>query len=184
MLQLTESHSALHSLCVKPGIQFENQKAEEEVLLSLRAHPITLISTFFNAILLVILIFFSSFILGQFLEPIQLTYILVFFSFVTFIYVWFQIINWYFNIGIITNKQIVDVDFSALTYRNVSRTELSHIEDITVKVSGFVSSIFNYGDVFVQTAGSEINTEFLQIPNPARAAHIIQDILKEHGIDK
>lgn len=86
--------------------------------------------------------------------------------------------------GIVTNKQIIDIDFNALTFRNVTRTELNHVEDISVKVSGFASSIFNYGNLFVQTAGSEINTEFMQIPDPARAAHIIQDILKENGSTK
>lgn len=181
MLQLEESHSFLHALCVKPGLKFENQKTDEEVLLSLRAHPITLVSTIVNALVLFILIFLSSFVFGPFLSIVQLVYLMAFFYFVTFIYIWFQIINWYFNIGIVTNKQIIDVDFSALTYRNVSRTELTHVEDITVKVSGFASSIFDYGNIFVQTAGAEINTEFIQVPHPARAAHIIQDILKDYG---
>ena len=179
MLQLDESHSLLHALCVKPGIQFENQREEEEVLLSLRAHPITLVPTLINSIIIVALIFLSSFILGQFFNPAQLFYTMTFFFFVTFVYLWFQIMNWYFNIGIVTNKQIVDVDFSALSYRNVTRTELTHVEDISVKVSGFFSSIFNYGNVFIQTAGSEINTEFMQIPHPALAAHIIQEIIKQ-----
>ncbi len=181
MLQLQESHSAFHGICVKPGIQFENQGDDEEVLMSLRAHPVTLVPTFFNTIVLLFIIFISGFIFGQFLKPLQLIYTLIFFYFVTFIYLWFQIVNWYFNIGIITNKQVVDVDFSALSYRDVTRTELSHIEDITVKVSGFLSSIFDFGNVFIQTAGTETNTEFLNVPHPARAAHIIQDILKEYG---
>lgn len=184
MQTIGESHSFLHALCVRPGIKFENQQKEEEVILSLRAHPITLIPTVVNSIVMFLLTFFLGYIIGPFLNIVQLTYIMVFFYFVTFFYFWFQAMNWYFNIGIVTNKQIIDVDFSVLTYRNVSRTELSHIEDITVKTSGFISSIFNYGNVFVQTAGSEINTEFLQVPNPAGAAHIIQDILKDNGRTK
>jgi len=180
MLQLEENHSFLHAMCVRPGIKFEDQKVEEEVLLSLRAHPITLVPTLINSIILFVLIFFSSFVLGQFLNSVQLIYTITFFCFVTFIYLWFQIINWYFNIGIITNKQIVDVAFSALSYRNVTRTELTHVEDITVKTSGFLPSIFDYGNIFIQTAGTETNTEFFQIPHPARAAHIIQDVLKEY----
>jgi len=181
MLQLEESHSLFHGLCVRPGIQFENQKNGEEVLLSLRAHPITLIPTLFNGIVISILIFLSRFILTPFLNPAQLTYTVIFFYFATFFYVWFQVVNWYFNIGIITTMQIVDVDFNALTYRNVTRTELNHIEDISVKVSGFIPSIFDFGNIFIQTAGTEINTEFFQVPHPALAAHIIEDILKEYG---
>ena len=182
MLQLQESHSFLHAQCVMPGgVKFEDQKLEEDVLLTLRAHPIILIPTVVNGVIMFFLNFFSWFILGQFLNLQQLIYTITFFAFVSFIYLWFQIMNWYFNIGIITNKQIVDVDFSALSYREVTRTELIHVEDITVKVSGFASSIFDYGNIFIQTAGSEVNTEFLQVPHPARAAHIIQDILKEYG---
>lgn len=77
--------------------------------------------------------------------------------------------------------QIIDVDFNALTFRNVTRTELANVEDISVKLIGFISSIVDYGNIFIQTAGTEINTEFLNVPNPTKAAHIIQDILKEYG---
>jgi hypothetical protein len=181
MLNLGPSHDGFHSLCVKPEIKFENQKDTELVLLSLRAHPITLVPTFFNSIILIILAFFSSFILGQFLNGAQLFYIGLFFAYIIFFYFWFLLVNWYFNIGIVTNEQIIDVDFSPLTFRHVSRTELSHVEDISVKSSGFISSIVDYGNVFVQTAGSEINTEFMDVPHPAKAAHIIQDILKDYG---
>ncbi len=184
MLSLVPRHDAFHSLCVKPEIQFENQKDTEEVLLSLRAHPITLLPIIFNSLFLIIITFFSSFILGQFLTVAQLFFLTVFSAFAIFVYFWFLLVNWYFNIGIVTNEQIIDVDFNALTFRNVSRTELSHIEDISVKSSGFFSSIIDFGNVFVQTAGSEINTEFNNVPHPAKAAHIIQDILKEYGNSK
>jgi len=181
MLQLTPRHSLFHALCIKPDLRFENQKKDEEVILSLRAHPITLIPTLLNSIILFILILFLGFLFRPFLGIIQFLYLMIFFYFASFVYLWFQLVNWYFNVGIVTNLQIIDVDFSALTFRNVSRTELSHIEDITIKVSGFASSIFDFGNIFVQTAGSEINTEFMQVPNPSQAAHIIQDILKHNG---
>jgi len=181
MMPLEESHSLLHSFCVKPQIKFESQQDQEEVLLSLRAHPITLVPPLFNSITLTFLTFIAGFFLPQFLNPAQVFYTLTFLYFMIFLYLWFLVVNWYFNIGIITNKQIVDVDFNALTFRNVTRTELIHVEDITVKVSGFIPSIFDFGNIFIQTAGTEINTEFLQVPHPAKAAHIIQDILKQYG---
>ena len=184
MQPLEESHSLLHALCVMPGIKFENQEDQEIVLLSLRAHPVILVPAIFNSIVISILIFIGIFFLSQFLNPIQLIYVAIFSYFITFIYLWFQIINWYFNIGIITNKQVVDVDFNALLFRNVTRTELNHIEDISVKVTGFIPSIFDYGNIFIQTAGTETNTEFINVPHPAKAAHIIQDILQQYGTPK
>lgn len=92
-----------------------------------------------------------------------------------------QIINWYFNIGLVTNMQIIDVDFNILTFKEITRTELTHVEDVTVKTSGFISGIFDFGSIYVQTAGSEINSEFIMVPHPARAAKIIEDILKQYG---
>lgn len=181
MLHLEQHHSLAHSFCTRPDIHFENQKTDEEVILTVRAHPITLIPALFNSLAFFLLIFLGNFVIGQFLDPVQVVYINVFFLFFSFVYLWIQIVDWYFNIGIITNKQVIDVDFNALMFRNVTRTDLTHIEDVSVKSSGFISSIINYGNVFVQTAGSEINTEFMQIPQPEKAAHIIQNILKEYG---
>ncbi|MFZ2205986.1 MAG: hypothetical protein WA061_03370 [Microgenomates group bacterium] len=181
MQQLEQNHSLMHSFCVKPDIRFENQKEEEVVILTLRKHPITLVPIFFNSLVFFTLIFFSNFVIGQFLHPIQVVYINVFFIFFSFIYLWIQIVNWYFTIGIITNKQVIDVDFDALLFRNMTRTDITHVEDVTVKTSGFISSILDYGNIHIQTAGSEINSEFLDIPHPAKAAHIIQNLLKDHG---
>jgi uncharacterized membrane protein YdbT with pleckstrin-like domain len=183
MQQLETNHSLAHSFCIKPDIRFENQKEEEVVVLTLRKHPITLVPIFFNSIIFFILIFFSNFVIGQFLHPIQVVYINVFFIVFSFIYLWIQIVNWYFTIGIITNKQVIDADFDALLFRNMTRTDITHVEDVTVKTSGFISSILDYGNIHIQTAGSEINSEFLEVPHPAKAAHIIQNLLKGHGIN-
>ena len=181
MVPLVEKHTLFHAFCIKPKIRFENQADDEEVLLSLRAHPVTLLPILFNGFIIYIFIFVAGFILGQFLNWVQVLYTMVFFYFVTFIYLWSQLINWYFNVGFVTTKQIIDVNFNIFTFRNVTRTDLHHIEDVTVRVSGFLASIFDFGNIYVQTAGTEVNTEFIQVQHPTQAARIIQDILKEHG---
>jgi len=181
MSQLEESHSTLHSLCVRPNVQFDSQRDDETVLLSMRAHPVTLVPAFFNTIVFFILIFFLNFVISQLISVRSVLYINIFFIFFVFVYLWMQIVNWYFNIGLITNMQIIDVDFNILTFKEITRTELAHVEDITVKTSGFISGIFDFGSIYIQTAGSEINSEFIMIPHPARAAKIIEDILKQYG---
>jgi len=181
MPQLEESHSTLHSLCVRPNVQFDSQRDDETVLLSMRAHPVTLVPAFFSTIVFFILIFFLNFVISQLISVRSVLYINIFFIFFVFVYLWMQIVNWYFNIGLITNMQIIDVDFNILTFKEITRTELAHVEDITVKTSGFISGIFDFGSIYIQTAGSEINSEFIMIPHPARAAKIIEDILKQYG---
>ena len=56
-------------------------------------------------------------------------------------------------------------------------TKLTHIVDVSYTQSGFAKSLFNYGDVFVQTAGTEKNFEALSVPKPREATHIIGDLI-------
>lgn len=177
------SHTALHALCVRPDIQFEGQKEEEVVILSMRAHPITLLPVLFNSLVFFLIIFLLNFYIAQILHPIQTIYINFFFIFFVCVYFWIHILNWYFNVGIVTTKKVIDVDFSAILFKEITQTELSSVEDVTVKTSGFISGIFDYGNIFVQTAGTVVNTEFLNVPHPSNAAHIIQEILKTYGSD-
>ena len=53
------------------------------------------------------------------------------------------------------------------------------IEDVTSKTGGFLSSIFDYGNVFVQTAGTEANIEFVNIPKPSQVAQIINSLINQ-----
>lgn len=92
-------------------------------------------------------------------------------------YIWFNFISWYFNVGIITNERIIDVDFHAVIYKEVTETILPKVEDVTAKSGGFFSAIFNYGNVFVQTAGTEANIEFHNVPKPAEVTKIINDLV-------
>jgi len=181
MNELAPAHYTMHALCVRPDVQFDSQRDGEVVLLSMRAHPITLVPSFFNSLVFFLLIFLLNFLVPTFISINSIIYINVFFIFFIFVYLWIQIVNWYFNIGLITNLQIIDVDFNILTFKEITRTELTHVEDVTVKTSGFISGIFDFGSIYIQTAGSEINSEFIMIPHPSRAAKIIQDILKYYG---
>ena len=56
---------------------------------------------------------------------------------------------------------------------------VSKIEDVTYKRSGFFGTMFNYGDVYIQTAGAEPNIEFLSIPKPGEVAQLITKLM--HG---
>ena len=60
--------------------------------------------------------------------------------------------------------------------------QLGKIEDITVKSGGYFESLFNYGSIFIQTAGTEANVEFIDVPYPSDAIQIINKLLsKKNG---
>ncbi len=81
---------------------------------------------------------------------------------------------------LITNLGVIDIDYSDILYHDVAFTNFNLVEDVNYTKTGFFKSLFNYGDIFIQTAGGRENLEGLGVPNPARAAHIISDSIG-HG---
>jgi len=61
----------------------------------------------------------------------------------------------YLDIFVITNKNLIDIEQKGIFNREVSVLSLDKIQDITTKVGGFVPTVIGYGDLFIQTAGSE-----------------------------
>ncbi|OGK10706.1 hypothetical protein A2767_04475 [Candidatus Roizmanbacteria bacterium RIFCSPHIGHO2_01_FULL_35_10] len=177
MHNLKSSHSLFHSFCIKPNYRFETQHANEQIILVLRAHPITQLPWIINSIVLFVVLIFLNFVFFNFLLPAQ-TFFANFFGLAfIFAYIWFNFLSWFFNVGIITNERIIDIDFHAVIYKEVTETQLSKVEDVTAKSGGFFASIFNFGNVFVQTAGTEINIEFYNIPKPAEVTKIINSLI-------
>lgn len=171
------SHGILHSFCIRPDYRFENQNPDEEIILVLRAHPVTLIPWIINSIFLFAVLISLNFLLPKFLNAGQILFLDIFGIAFILAYIWFNFLSWFFNIGIVTSSRIIDVDFHAVIYREITATHLSKIEDVTAKSGGFIASVFNFGNVFVQTAGSEINIEFINIPRPVDATKIINDLI-------
>ena len=188
---MNEKHiHALSSFCQNPlGFSFQNQEEDEKILLFLRRHLITNLSWLIPSILLLVLplipSMFAPLLERWFLTPFllpqnYLTVFLLFYYLFVFNYMFISFISWFYNIGIVTQKRVVDIDYSDIVHRYISFTKLSLIEDVTYRQTGFIRSLFNYGDVFVQTAGTHSNFEFLSVPQPAKATHVIQELIGRH----
>jgi len=167
------------------GIRFETQEEEEEIVLILRRHSITNLGWILFALLLLTLppfIFPSISFLEAWPEQIPRGYLAVAFVFwylATFGFILIEFIMWYFNVSIVTNQRVIDIDFFNLLYKKFSSTRIDRVEDVTFRLGGFIRAFFDYGDVYVQTAGTEINFQFLAVPHPERAVRIIIDIMGE-----
>lgn len=71
----------------------------------------------------------------------------------------------------------MDLDFVGLLHKNISETSLHNIEDVTSTVSGALRITFNYGSVFIQTAGETREFEFTDVANPSKVRDILSDIV-------
>ncbi len=90
-------------------------------------------------------------------------------------------IFYYLTIDVITDIRIVDVIQEGLFNHTVSELHIDKIEDVTSKTAGLFGTIFNYGDVYVQTAGTVERFEFNSVPNPGAIEKMILDLYEKNS---
>lgn len=94
-------------------------------------------------------------------------------------YIWLNILIWFFNVGIITTERVVDIDFHGVIYKEITEARLDKIQDITEKAGGFAESFFNFGHLYLQTAGGEQNIEFDNVPHTAMVIKLIHQLTEK-----
>ncbi len=84
--------------------------------------------------------------------------------------------DFYFDIWIITNWRIIDIDQQGLFKRNVaSILNLDHIQDADYELHGVIGNLLNFGHFNVQTAGAKNEFDFDDAANPAGIERILRD---------
>ena len=174
------------SFCYYPkNVKFVNQESDEEIILLIRRRFIVnfpwIASGLFAAIAgpLLFPIILSGLPIPP-INPFQQMIMMSLYLLIVFGFLLTKFTLWYFHVGIVTNKRIKDIDIHGVLFKDIAETKISFIQDVKYSQIGFLPSLFNYGDVFVQTAGAEPNIEFDRAPTPARIAKIIGDMLRSH----
>lgn len=165
-------------------VWFETQEKEEKIVLFLRRHPITNLHWILIAIALSIVpVFLSQSPILSFLPPnFEFIAILLWYLVVT-AFVLEGALSWFFNVYIVTDERLVDVDFNNLLYREIKDAKIDKIQEVKNTIGGVLGIMFNYGSVNIQTAGALPTFEFEDIPNPAEVAKIIQELRTEEEIE-
>lgn len=180
------SSNPFHAFAAKPqSVAFDTQHSEEEVILMLRQHPITQVGWVLTAIGLS----FVPFLVAQlpFIPLLPEKYVLaglIGWYALVFTFIFESFLMWFFNVYIITDERVIDVDFASLVYKNISAAKLENIEDITAVTGGALQSIFNYGTVKIQTAGANTEFEFEAVPQPAKVTAVLNELLVEEEREK
>lgn len=169
--------------CENPsGVTFETEDPDERILLFLKKHFATNFLWIITSIILIFVpplftIVFQS-VESPFVIPARfITVLTLLYYLAIFAYAFTSFLTWFYNILIVTQKRIIDIDFSDIVFHDVAETKLSLIEDVNYTQSGFLRTLFNYGDFFAQTAGGKENIEGLAVPNPRRAVRIVGDLI-------
>ena len=161
----------------------------ENLVVSLRRHPITFLKPVFLFVVMTALPFAAKLIFFQdkpvtVENPLLQTGGVLFIS-SYFLAVWLlfltQFSDYYLDIDIVTNDRIIDIEQKGLFGRSISELDLSRIQDVHSEIKGIFPSLFNFGTVVVQTAGEDKNFVFEQVPDP----HAVrQRILELAALDR
>jgi uncharacterized membrane protein YdbT with pleckstrin-like domain len=165
-----------------PNSHFEGQDPDEHIILLLRSHPITNLPWILWAIVLALMPFILPGVMRAIgldnplnLPPGYYAAILV----INYLLVWIVIfegfLNWYFNIYLLTTKRVMDITFSSILLKSVDLAPLENVEEADSTTAGLFGTIFNFGDVAIQTAGAKVAVQMLKVPNPTQVADLILD---------
>ncbi len=183
----TSIDNPLKAFIPKPNkMAFEIQDQDEKIILILRQHPITQVKS-----LLVLLFSFlvipwllktagiMAFLPTQFRLAFNVFLVVLFFGMALRYF-----LLWFFNVYIITDERIIDVDFLSMIYKNISTAKTENIEDITKQTSGIMASLFDYGTILIQTAATKNEFEFEHVPHPARVVKLLNELVMEEEREK
>lgn len=167
--------------------RFEGQDDDEKILLLVRAHLVTNLSWILWTIFLTLLPFFIPKImfLTGFNELVNLPDNFRFaFSLINYLLVLIVVfegfLHWYFNVYLVTSKRIIDISFESLLRKNIDMAPIENIEETDSTTAGLLGTIFNFGDVAIQTAGAKVAIDMRKIPNPSEVADFILDQAGSH----
>lgn len=162
------------------GWSYDGIDSNEHLVYVFRKSLITTIPWLFITFVLTVLpSFIAPFVLTQTNLSYKFIFIVSCFWYIgTFGYFFQSFLNWFFNVYIVSDKKIIDVDFHGLIYGNISEAKLSDVEDVTSKIHGAIRTVFEFGDVFVQTAGESPQFEFHDVPDPANVRDLIADLVE------
>ncbi len=162
--------------------RFEGQDPDEKILLLLRSHPITNIPWILLSVFVFLIPFFlpevAAFIkLDIGILPQNFLIILVILDYLLVLTILFEgFLNWYFNVTLVTNEKVVGIDFSNLLYKGVDLAPLPKIEEADSTTAGILGTIFNFGNVSIQTAGAKVAIEMKNVSRSSVVADMVLDL--------
>ncbi|MFH1840555.1 MAG: PH domain-containing protein [Candidatus Shapirobacteria bacterium] len=162
------------------NLHFDTQDKKENVVLLLRQHPIVILPwLLFTLLLLFVPVFAPLFFTGEILPFSYRLIAVIFWYFFVFAYFFEHSLRWYYNVLIVTDQRLIDVDFPSLLYREMTEARLDHVEEVSSRKGGYLRSLFDFGDVLVQTAGAIPEIEIKDVPDPEYVTKIIYDLIKK-----
>lgn len=151
------------------------QKSYEKIVIVRRRHPITFVPYIIFFLLLLVapfgvywLIAHSS--LNHWFQN-QIGFIIAvlgssLYYLSCFLFFYTNFVTFHLDMWIVTNDRLLDMMQKGLFHRTISEVDLYQIQDASSEVRGVFPSLFNYGNITLQTAGPVPKFVFRSVANP------------------
>ncbi len=165
-------------------VKFDGQDRGEYIVIMLRQHVAVLVPQIFLIILTLLLPIVILPLLGYFELEVGISEVSMGFGVAV---LWAMLIitasatlffKWFFNVNIVTNERIIDIDFRNVASHRVSEAQLEKIEDISHSPAGVWAAIFDFGSVYIQTAAEQREFTFENVPRPRDVQDTLNDLLE------
>ena len=80
------------------------------------------------------------------------------------------------DMWVVTNDRLVNIEQHGLFARTIAELDLWRVQDVTSDVRGVFPTFFNYGNVYVQTAGTIGRFVLEQVPHPHEVRKLVLDM--------
>lgn len=176
----------LASFCYYPkNLSFINKDPEEEIILLVRKHVFTNFRWIIIALIMLLApAFYSVLPFFEFLPSGFKVIIVLIWYLITFAFILEKFLSWFFNVNILTDERIIEVDFLNLIYREMTDANIDQIQDVTVQMGGGIRTLLNFGNIQIQTAAEIPQIQFESIPAPDKVAKILRELRVEEEIEK
>jgi membrane protein YdbS with pleckstrin-like domain len=162
-------------------INFDRKDEDEEVILVSRRHWIAyathLLLAIFLPIVPIILLLLSSnsseiygkptIYIGLFIVAIVLSINIIATA----------IIQWFYNVSIITDKRILCLKVGNIFQHSYTEILWRKIQDVSHDSVGPLSSIFDIGSIYIDTAGEGIDLTLKYVPKPREVQEVINNLV-------
>jgi hypothetical protein len=167
----------------KTAYTFEGKKEQEIVVLFLHRHWYTLVKKITILMVLALLPILALIVLGQIIlanEMIPLfTFLWAAYMMALWYYLFYALTMYTLDYWIVTNERIVNNIQQGFFNRKISEVSIHMVQDVSVKLSGVIPTMLNFGFVEIQTAAEISHFLLEEVPNPQVAKDKIMEIIEK-----
>lgn len=96
------------------------------------------------------------------------------------LFVYYSWLDYFLDIWIVTNRRVLNIEQRGMFNRIMAEHKLFRIQDVMSEQKGILPTFFDYGEIHIQTAGSEKIVIFEQVPHPHRVARETIRLIENH----